>query len=90
MIALATQLAERQLREGTASAQVITHYLRLGTQQSKEELVRLKNENELLKTKNENLKSAARSEELYSKAIKAFRTYLGGSPNEEAWDEEDV
>ena len=31
MISLAVDLAEKQLMEGTASSQVITHYLKLGS-----------------------------------------------------------
>lgn len=31
MISLAVQCAEKQLRDGTASSQVITHYLKLGS-----------------------------------------------------------
>lgn len=33
-ISLATDLAKKQLIEGTASSQVITHYLKLGTSYS--------------------------------------------------------
>ena len=31
LVAMATDLAEKQLRDGTASSQVITHYLKLGS-----------------------------------------------------------
>ena len=48
MISLAVDLAEKQLIEGTASSQVITHYLKLGTMNHKLELEKLKKENELL------------------------------------------
>ena len=75
MISLAVDLAEKQLIEGTASAQVITHYLKLGTANHKLELEKLSKENELLKAKTETLQSAQRVEELYSNALEAMRNY---------------
>lgn len=77
MIALAVDLAEKQLIEGTASSQVITHYLKLGTQNHKLELEKLQKENELLKAKTDSLQSAQRIEELYADAIKAMQQYGG-------------
>lgn len=83
LISLAVDLAEKQLREGTASSQVITHYLKLGTTFSNLEREKLKHENELLKAKTSALKSTERIEELYSKAIKALRTYSGQDDSDE-------
>lgn len=77
MINYAVNLAEKQLREGTASSQVITHYLKLGTQNSKLEREKLELEKELLKAKTEALQSSKRVEELYSKAITAMQVYAG-------------
>lgn len=79
MINYAINLAEKQLREGTASSQVITHYLKLGTQQSKLELEKTKLEIKLTEAKAEAIKSQKRSEELFKKAIKAMRRYRGES-----------
>lgn len=81
MIALAVDLAEQQLRDGTASAQVITHYLKLGATTAQYEKEQLKLENELLKAKTKALESAERVEELYMNAINAMRNY-GGYDNE--------
>lgn len=78
MIALATNLAEEQLRAGTASSQVITHYLKLGTMREQEEREKLRRENELLKAKTEALHSEQRSEELFSQALAAIKEYAGG------------
>ena len=86
LISLAVQLAEKQLMEGTASAQVITHYLKLGTTTAQLEKEKLKHENELLKAKTKALESAERVEELYAEAIKAMRTY-SGADNEDEEDE---
>jgi hypothetical protein len=85
LISLAVELAEKQLEMGTASAQVITHYLKLGTTREKLEQERLRGENDLLKAKVENLASAARVEELYKDALKAMRQY-SGQPDEEFED----
>ena len=77
LISLAEDLAEKQLREGTASSQVITHYLKLGTAKERLELEKLKRENLLLEAKTEVMESAKRVEELYTKAIRAFQSYNG-------------
>lgn len=85
MIAYAVNLAEKQLREGTASSQVITHYLKLASSKEKLEKEKLELEKELLMAKTEALQSTKRVEELYTKAIKAMSVY-SGNLNEE--DEE--
>lgn len=77
MISLAMDLAEKQLREGTASAMVISHYLKLGTTKALLEKEKLERETELLKAKAESIESARRSEELYAQAIAAMRSYNG-------------
>lgn len=83
MISLADSLAEKQLRDGTASPSVITHYLKMGSMREKLERERLEKENELLKAKTEELRSARRIEELYADAIKAMQKYAGrGDPDE--------
>lgn len=87
MIALAENLAEKQLLDGTASSQVITHYLKLGTVREQLERERLEKENALLVAKVEALKSAKRSEELFSEAIKAMKRYGGHSSVEDEYDD---
>ena len=77
MISLAVDLAERQLREGTASSQVITHFLKLGTTKMQLEKEKLEKENKLLTAKTEAIESTKRVEELYSNALKAMQTYSG-------------
>jgi hypothetical protein len=77
LIGMAVELAERQLAEGTASSQVITHYLKLGTSRERLEQEKLQHENELLKAKKEALASQARVEELYMNALTAMRGYQG-------------
>ena len=87
MIALATDLVEKRLRNGTASSQETVHFLKLGSQRSKLELEKLKKENELLVAKTEALQSAKRSEELFAEAIRAFGTYTGKEPGDDEDDE---
>jgi len=77
LVLLATDLAERQMRDGIASAQVISHYLKLGSTREKLEQERLVAENELLRARVDNLSSQGRMEELYGEAIKAMRKYTG-------------
>lgn len=84
LVSLAVDLAEKQLMEGTASSQVITHYLKLGSTKERLEREKLEKENELLRAKTEALQSAQRVEGIYEEALKAFRTYsgVGGSTND--------
>lgn len=77
LIALATDLAERQLREGTASSQVITHYLKLGSTKERLEKDILAEQKKLIKAKTDNLESARRSEEIYKSALEAMKKYSG-------------
>lgn len=83
LIALAEARAEEQLRNGTASSQVICHYLRLGSMREKLEREKLKSEVEMLIAKKEALDSAKRVEELYSEAMRAVRSYRGGSDEDD-------
>lgn len=77
LIAKAVDLAERQLEEGTASSQVITHFLKLGTEQARLEKEKLRKENLLLEAKAEALRSQQRSDELYAEALRAMKSYSG-------------
>lgn len=83
MIALAVDLAEKQLMEGTASSQVITHFLKLGTTKAELEREKLASENELLRAKTEAIQSAKKVEELYENAINAMKLYSGQGGSDE-------
>ena len=83
LISLAIDLAEKQLREGTASAQVLTHYLKLGTVREQMERDMISEKVRLLEAKTEAYNAAKRSEELYEQAIKAMRLYSGEAEPEE-------
>lgn len=83
LISLAVDLAEQQLRDGTASSQVITHYLKLGSSKDRIEKEILSKQKELISAKTEALKSQKRVEELYANALKAMREYSGNVEEEE-------
>lgn len=83
MIALAVDLAEQQLRDGTASSQVITHFLKLGTSRAELEKEKLRNETEVLKAKAKAIESAEELKVIYENALNAMRNYQGyGDPDE--------
>lgn len=88
LILAAEALAERQLLSGEASAQVITHYLKLGSSRERLEQQRLKNEVALLETKREVMESEKRTETLIQDALEAMRRYTGASdPQQELNDD---
>ena len=85
LVALAVDLAEKQLVKGTASSQVITHYLKLGSTKERLEKEILEHQKDLLIAKTESIQSGKKVEELYKNALKAMRTYSG---QEETIDED--
>lgn len=89
LIAKAVELAEKQLSDGTASAQVITHYLKLGSSRERLEQERLNEEVQLLKAKAENMQSMARAEGLMAEALNAFRSYSGKDTEPSRRDDDD-
>lgn len=89
MISLAEALAEQQLRDGTASSQVITHYLKLGSTKERIEREILERQKELITAKTEALQSAKRVEELYANAIAAMKRYSGGGGDREQEEEDE-
>lgn len=83
LIALATDLVEKRLIEGTASSQETTHFLKLATQEAKLKVRILEKQEELISAKTESIKSSQRTEELYRDAIIAMRKYSGGGTDED-------
>lgn len=77
LIAAAYDLAEQRLLDGSASAQEVTHFLKLGSSREKLEQERLRNENELTQAKIELMASQQRQEELIAEALNAMRGYQG-------------
>ena len=89
LISLAVDLVEKRLREGTASSQETTHFLKLGSSKNKLEVEKLKQETELLKAKQDSLESTARIEQLYNDAMSAMRTYSGNADKQDISDDKD-
>src|SRR5207344_3621412 len=87
MVSYAHDLAEKQIRNGSASSQVITHFLKLGSTRERLEQQRLEYENELTRVKIEALESQKRVEELYMEALSAMRSYAGDLPSPDQDDE---
>ena len=82
-ISLALDLAEQQLRDGTASSQVITHFLKAGASRAELEKEKLRKENLMLEAKTKAYQSSEEIKELYEGAIKAMRIYQGqGDPDD--------
>lgn len=77
LISLAVDLAEKQLLEGTASSQVITHYLKMGSTKERIEKEILEKQKELISAKTQSLQSSQKIEELYINALNAMRNYSG-------------
>lgn len=77
MISLAVDLAEKQLRDGTASSQVITHFLKLGTTMAQLEKEKMTRENKLLEAKADAIQSEQDRKAVYEEALRAMRRYSG-------------
>lgn len=89
LISLAIDLAEEQLMNGTASAQVITHYLKLATEKERTERKLMEKQLELIEAKTESIKAQRRVDELYAEAIKAMKRY-GGHGDDEYQEDSDI
>lgn len=83
LISLAVDLVEKRLKEGTASSQETTHFLKLATMKYKLEKEKLEKDLELTVAKTEAMKSQIRSEEMFAEAVRAFRGYSGQGRGDE-------
>lgn len=83
LINLAIDLAERQLKDGSATSQVITHFLKLATVREQLENEKLRTELRVSEAKIKQMESQTSSEELFEKAINALKSYNGYSYEEE-------
>ena len=81
MISLAMDLAEQQLRDGTASSQLITEFVKRGSTKARIEQEILEEQKELIEAKTQSLRSAQRIEELYENALSAMKNYSGQDDN---------
>lgn len=88
LIDLAFDLTERMLRDGTATSQMITHFLRLATVKEQLENEKLRTELKLAEAKIQQISSCDDIKELYAEALKAMKSYSGEYNPEDDWDEE--
>lgn len=79
LISLAVDLAERQLRDGTASPSVINHYLKLGSTRESIEREMLGKQAKMLEAKVEHMVKATEQEEITKKALEAMKNYTSRS-----------
>ena len=87
LINLAVKLAEKQLRDGTASTQVIVHYLKLGSTRGMLEQEMLENKTKLVRAQTESIQASKKNEELYENALRAMSIYSGmGEEDAEEFD----
>jgi hypothetical protein len=83
VIGLAWDLAAKQLEEGTASSQVITYFLKLGSDKTRLEILKLENEAALMQAKKESIESEKKQAELFDRAIAAMKEYSGHGDSED-------
>lgn len=87
LIALAYDLAEKQLREGTASAQVLAHLIKQGSKKSRLEGRILEKQEKLVAAKTESLESAKHDAEFHERVLDALKRYNG---HQDEGEDEDV
>ena len=90
LISLALDLAEKQIREGTVSAQVLTHYLKLGTERERLERAKIEADTKVAAAKVKAAAANERLESLYEDALEAMRSYSGQHTEEVIDDEEEL
>lgn len=89
MISLAINEAEYQIRNHTASSQVITHFLKLGSTKEQQEREKMEEEIKLLKAKTAELEAARERETSYTEVIRALGLYSGKPVDEDDGSEDD-
>lgn len=88
MISLAMKQAQQQLEAGTASNQVLTHYLKLGTVREAREREQLRLNNELLAAKTDDIRAASERDVDAAEVLKALKTYRGEDEGEDDEDQD--
>lgn len=88
LISLAVDAAEKQLREGTASSQIIVHYLKMGSKREKLEQEQIKVQTEMYAARTKAYASAEEIKELYTSAMEQMKLYQGNPSPEEPEEDE--
>jgi hypothetical protein len=79
LVNLAVTLAEKQLREGTASPSIINHYLKIASKREVLEREILEKQSKLIEAKAQNINKDREAEDLAKAAIEAMKNYNSGS-----------
>lgn len=87
LIALAMDATEKRIRNGTATAQELVHFIRAGSPTARLERQILEKQKELITAKTEAIESQKRTEELYANALAAMRAYSGSSEGVEEYED---
>lgn len=90
LISMALDLAEERLRNGTATAQEVVHFLKLGSEKSRVEVEKLELEKKLVEAKTENLKAQRDMATMFNNAMAAMKRYRGEEDDIDDYDDEDV
>lgn len=90
LISMALDLAEERLRNGTATAQEVVHFLKLGSEKSRVEVEKLELEKKLVEAKTENLKAQRDMATMFNDAMAAMKRYRGEEDDIDDYDGEDV
>ena len=85
---LAYDLAEQQLRDGTASAAVMTQLMKFGSSRELLERQKLEHEAAMNQAKIAQMESASARDAMYEEAIRAMSLYQGHEPPPEYEDDE--
>lgn len=85
---LAIDLAEKQIREGTASSQVITHFLKVASSKERLEKAILEKQDKLIDAKTQALNAQRKYDELVANALDVFKMYSGYADDEEEFEDE--
>lgn len=90
LINLAVKDTKRRLENGTASSQILTHFLKLATVKYQLELEKMRSDISLQKAKEQEIEDKASNSDLYAQALAAFKSYKGDiGNNEDEYDDED-
>lgn len=87
LINLAMKLAEKKLRDGTASSQIITHFLGLATAKAQLEAEKLKADVKLSSAKVDKINSDRDMKNIYEQVIDAMKKYQGEMEDDDYEDE---
>lgn len=82
LIALAMDLVEKRMADGTASAAETVHFLKAGSRINQLQMSKLEQEKSVLQARILEMENRISQEDLLEEAVRAFRGYSGQEPVE--------